>query len=513
VGAAVSGALLQLADVRSRPVVEDEADVVIVGSGAAGATAARVLTEAGVEVIVLEEGPSVPDSELRRDVYSGMKRVWRDLGAQVAEGRAFIPLLQGRCVGGSTAINSAIIHRLPEKIHDVWRREHGASEVLTRERLERAWDALDSELGVAPPPDAVLGENNRLMLEGAKAVGISAHAIRRSVRDCQGSGRCLQGCPTSRKQSMNVSYVPRAIAAGARVYATCRVERVTAKAGRADAVAGRFVDPRTSETGPRLVARARHAVLVAASAIQTPLLLRASGLRSKLIGRRFQAHPGTGVMGVFDRPVNMWFGATQGAESTHFWDERMKFETIALPPELGAVRLPGLGAELARDLAGYGRLALWAVQVRARAHGRVRRSLLGRTVVEFDPTDEDMRTLKTGVKRISEMMFAAGAREILPGVHGLPDRVTSMDEIRKIDALPDDPRILHCIATHLFGTATMGTDPRASVVGSDGQCHELPGLHVVDSSIFPTNIGVNPQHSIAGVAWVLAERIAARIRG
>jgi choline dehydrogenase-like flavoprotein len=105
------------------------------------------------------------------------------------------------------------------------------------------------------------------------------------------------------------------------------------------------------------------------------------------------------------------------------------------------------------------------------------------------------------------MMFAAGAREVLPGIHGLPDRMRSPDEARLLDALPDDPRLFHCIATHLFGTAVLGRDPARSVVAPDGEAHELPGLHVLDSSIFPTNLGVNPQHTIAGVAWLAAERL------
>jgi choline dehydrogenase-like flavoprotein len=267
--------------------------------------------------------------------------------------------------------------------------------------------------------------------------------------------------------------------------------------------------------GPRLLARARHAVVVAASAIQTPLLLGRSGVgrRSRLVGRRFQAHPGTAVLGVFDRPVNMWFGATQGYESTHFWERRFKLESIALPLELGAVRLPGVGAELMARIADYGHIAQWAVQVRARAHGRVGRGLSGRTVIRYDPTDEDIRVLKAGVRVLTEMLFAAGAREVLPGVFGLPDRIRSVDELRPLEALPDDPRRFHCIASHLFGTAVMGPDPAASVVGLDGQAHELPGLYVADSSVFPTNLGVNPQHTICAIAWLLAERIVERAHG
>jgi len=503
----LSGAILGFDDVSGRDTVEEIADVVIVGSGAAGATAARVLAEAGLDIVLIEEGPHVRADELRPDLYTGFKRVWRDMGSQVAEGRSMIPVIQGSCVGGSTAINSAILHRLPEAIHRAWVDERRVDETLPYAALARAWDRLDEELSAGPAPEAVLGANNTLMRDGARAIGIDGNVIRRNVRDCRGDARCLQGCPTGRKQSMNVTYVPRAIARGARLYASCLAERVVAANGRAAAVEGRFVDGK--RRGPRLIARARHAVIAAASAIQTPLLLLRSklGRRSGLVGRRFQAHPGTAVLGVFEQPVNMWFGATQGYESTHFWERRFKLESIALPLELGAVRLPGIGPSLMAEMAEYGHVAQWAVQVRARAHGRVKQGP-GRAVIRYDPTDEDVRILKTGVQVLTEMFFAAGAREVLPGVHGLPDRIRSVDEIRPIERLPDDPRLFHCIVSHLFGTAVMGPDPASSVVGLDGQAHELPGIYVLDSSIFPTNMGVNPQHTICAAAWVLAERIA-----
>jgi choline dehydrogenase-like flavoprotein len=504
------GAMIQLSDVAGRAAVEDVADVVIIGSGAAGATAARVLTEAGLDVVVLEEGPHVPTGALRGDMYTSFRTVWRDMGFQVAEGRAFTPILQGSCVGGTTAINGAIIHRMPKAIHDQWCAERQVGALLPYVELERIWNTLDEELAVGPAPDAVFGQNNALMERAVEKLGITGNRIRRNVEDCVGSAHCNQGCPTARKQSMNNSYIPRAIAAGARVYADCRAERVIVRDGRAGGVTGHFVDRGAGRPGPPITITARRAVIVAASAIQTPLFLSDNkiGRKSGLVGRRLQAHPGTGVVGVFDEPVNMWSGATQGYETTHFWDERMKFETVSMPLEFGAARLPGVGPDLMRRLGAYGNLAIWGVQVRARAHGRVRRGLLTSKVIEYDMTDEDVSVLKLGVKRLVEMMFAAGAREVMPGVHGLPERIHAVDEVAPIFDLPNDPRYFHCIAAHLFGTAVMGSNDSNSVVGPDCQAHDLPGLYVTDSSVFPTNMGVNPQHSISAVSWLVAERIA-----
>ena len=124
-------------------------------------------------------------------------------------------------------------------------------------------------------------------------------------------------------------------------------------------------------------------------------------------------------------------------------------------------------------------------------------------------TDADVRVLKLGVRRLTEMMFAAGARQVLPGVHGLPDSISSVDELAPIFAAPDDPRLFHTIAAHLFGTALMGGSAFNSVVKPSFETHDLSGLYLIDSSVFPTNLGVNPQHTISALAWLAAERLAA----
>lgn len=505
----MSGAIIEMADLRDGADVRDEADVVIVGSGVAGATAARVLSEAGLDVIVLEEGPHVKVEQRRGDVWSSFRRAWRDAGFQVAEGRTFMPVLQGRCVGGSSPVYGAIVHRIKEETHAGWTAEGRLDAMFAYDKLNSVYDTLDRELSVAPAPENVLGRNNQLMRAGCDALGIVSNSIRRNVAGCEGSARCLQGCPNARKQSMDVTFIPRAVARGARVYATCRAERIIIEGGRAVGVRGRFVDDKLGR-GPAIEVRAKKGVIVAASAIQTPLILAASGVgrASGLVGRRLQMHPGTSVMGVFDEPVNIWFGATQSYETTHWWHERMKFETVGIPFEVGASRLPGYGRALVERIRGFGHVAQWGVQIRARSQGRVFRGLSGRTVIKWSMGPDDVRLLKLGVKRLAMMNFAAGAKKVYPGVHGMPDEVDSVGAFDALDVLPDDPRIFHCISSHMMGTAVMGPDANSAVVRPDARAHDVDGLWVADSSIFPTNLGVNPAHTVAAMSFVIASRIA-----
>jgi len=490
--------------------VDEAFDYVVVGSGAAGAVAAHVLAQGGASVAIVEEGPWIKTREFGERVYDAFGRMFREAGMQVMEGRSFVPLLQGRCVGGSTVMNSAIAHRTPEDVLEDWARRFGLGDAVSARALEPHFDVLERELNAHAVTDEVLGNNNRMFLDEAGTHGLAAGRMRRYERGCRGSARCFTGCPSAAKQGMNVTYVPWALARGARLFCACRVERVAIERRRAVGVVASSVPADARRPPRRAVLRARRAVLVAASTVQTPNLLRRSGVRSAALGEHFQCHPGCAIAGVFDRPVEMTFGATQGAESLHLRrTEGIKLETLSMPPELAAVRIPGVGGELMHRFGVFSHVAVWAVVVRAEAEGGVRPGWGGRDKVKWTPSRRDVERARGGVGLLARMMFEAGAREVWPGLHGVPSAMRSVDETALVDRLPPDPRAFGFISTHLFGAARMGRDPRASVVGTDFRVHGVDGLYVVDSSVFPTNLGVNPQHSIMAVSRLAATRLAA----
>lgn len=482
---------------------EEGFDYVVVGSGAGGATAARVLSEAGRKVAVLEEGPIVSTDEFGDKLWPAMRKMFRDQGGQVARGRAYIPVVQGSCLGGTTVINSAIMWRIPEDVWRPWKDEYGLGQALPLDELHKAWDRIEGELSVRPVGEAAWGRVNRLMEKATRRLGVSAAPTRRGDTGCMGSARCLTGCPHGAKQSMLVSYLPFAEKRGAAILASAKAEKVVLNGSRAVSVNGRFRGGRTFRL------HAKRGVIVAASAIQTPQLLAASGVRSPHLGRHFQGHPGGPMMGVFDDPVNMWKGATQGYDADHWRKElRCKIETISLPPEMVFARLPGAGARWLRHIAESGHLAIWAVQYRAHAKGSVRRGWLGPDI-RFDLEKRDLENYRRALRRTAELFFAAGAREVRPGIFDFPEVLRPGEEAR-LEEAPLDPRCYSMILSHLFGTARMSVRASDGVVGTDFAVHGTENLYVLDSSIFPTNLGVNPQEPIMGVAWVGARRIAER---
>jgi choline dehydrogenase-like flavoprotein len=486
-------------------------DFVVVGSGAAGAVAAHTLARMGFSVAMVEEGPWVKTHEFKEDVYGAFSRMMRDAGTQVLEGHSFLPMLQGRCVGGSTVVNSAIAWRTPEDVLGDWSSRFGLGDTLPLKELEAQFESLEDDLNVRPVDELVLGNNNQSFLTRADERGIGSRVMRRYDKGCQGSGRCLTGCPSAAKQGMNVSYVPWALALGARIYTSARVDRVIVEGGRAVGIAATSTQDAARPARIRL--HARHGVFVAASTVQTPNVLHRSGVRARALGRHFQAHPGLALAGRFPDPVEMHLGATQGAESIHYrGSHRFKLETISMQPELAAARIPGVGRDLIARLASYRHVAVWAAQIRAEAEGTVGRGWGGADRVKLSLTDADMRATRTASTVIAEMLFESGASEVWPGIHGVPSVLRSIDDVKLIAEGPLDSRAYAFIATHLFGAARMGPDPETSVVGLDFATHEARGLYVVDSSIFPTNLGVNPQHSIMAISRLAATRVGERTR-
>jgi choline dehydrogenase-like flavoprotein len=302
---------------------------------------------------------------------------------------------------------------------------------------------------------------------------------------------------------MDVSYVPKAIANGARLHTGLRAERITFEGGRARAVTGRALDAKDS-----FRITARRGVIVAAGAVWSPVLLRNSGLR-RGVGDGFQAHPGVAVVGRFEEQVGMGFGATQAYE-VPMPEERLKLESLSLPPELLAARIPGAGEAWQARLRHLDHFAQWCAIVRMQARGNVRAGLpfAGPVRVRYEPTRQDMARVRRGVALLVRMMFAAGATEVYPGVAGVPEVLTSAEQAELIV----DERLargaFHLMASHHFATAAAGADRGRAVVGEDLQCHDAPGLYVMDASVLPENLGVNPQHTIMAAVFRAAERLA-----
>lgn len=492
------------------PLFEADFDFVVVGSGAGGAAAAVTLARAGRSVALVEAGAFRVPSDYPASVYGNFRDLMDDWNAQVTMGRALWPVVQARTVGGTTVINSAICVRTPSDLFGKWRDEHGVDGLQFE--VARKQDQLEIDLSAEVLPQVAWGRSNTLALKGETALGWKdPHPMKRYVKGCKGTGQCLQGCREGTKQSVNITFVPELMNRGGTLFSSAPVDRVTFEGDTATGVVGAFEHPVTKRKGARFAIHARHGVVVAASVTHSPVLLMRSGVKLPALGKYFRSHPGTGVFGVYDEPVDMNVGATQGWASTAFRDDPgLKLETLAIPPELVASRLAGGGTQLMERLAEYRHMAMWCHAVRAESTGTITRSFFGdKPVVTYTLDAKDMLRFRHGLVLLAQQHFAAGARKILPGVTGLPYEL-GPHQVGLIENGPLDPRAYVAILSHLFGGCVMGSDETKSVVDGDGRVHGKKNLIVADASVIPTNLGVNPQHTIMALAQIFAERLESR---
>jgi choline dehydrogenase-like flavoprotein len=486
-----------------------DCDVVIVGSGAGGATMAAELAEAGVDVIVIEEGGYHPTESFTAQSVRALRTLYRDGGAGMAVGRPSVLFAEGRCVGGSTVVNGGMSWRTPARVLERWSAREGVQEISEQE-MDPYFARAESRHSVGRQDPETIGRDSELLKAGADAKGWDIVPNRRGQLHCAGTNNCNSGCPTGAKRSMLVTSVPRALALGARLFADCRVDRVTRAGRTVTGIAGHFLRP-GGRGGPRLTVRART-VVVACGAIQTPALLARSGLRSASgqLGRNLSLHPNATVIAFFDSDVTGWQGVHQAFQIREFMTEGLVLTAQNLPPPMLAAIMPGYGGELGELMADYNRIVTAGPLVEDTGTGRVRNVPGLGAQVSYRLTDPDAARVVRGVELTAEALFAAGARRMLLPFDGTPE-IGSREQMRDLLARPVPKRSIQLYSIHLMGTARMSEDPRRGVTDSYGAFHGVPGLFVADASLFPGPTGINPMETVIALAMRNARRLIERL--
>ncbi len=490
--------------------LREHCDVVIVGSGAGGMTMAAHLAEAGLDVIVLEEGAYYRSQDISAFKPSeSLRRLFREAGMLAALGRGQTPTISltvGRAVGGSSLLTGGVCFRIPSEVHHGWEHDLGLTG-LSERSLQDEYADVERRMAVTRVPERLRSESTRRFVRGAELMGVKMHALHRNTGDdCVGSAMCNFGCPVGAKRSVDISYMPSALRHGTRIVSDALVQEIVTKGGRAVGVAGRLLGGRFGKPGLSFRVTAR-AVVLSCGTIHTPMLLQGQGLRSHGLGRYITVHPCVRMMARFKEPLNGWDGALQSAHTDHFDGEGIKFTSVYTSVNVLAASLPGAGPELMRRVRDMPHYAVFGGMVHDGGGGVVSRGLGREPVLSYEMAPRDLVQLRRAMAILAEMALLGGAEEVLPPIFGA-EPVRTKAQVRALMDAPLDARRIECLAFHPLGSARAANDPRRGVVNQDGASYELPGLYIADGSILPTSIGVNSQVPI----MTLATRVAWRLR-
>ena len=463
------------------------ADVLVIGSGAGGALTAAMLAEAGLDVVVAEEGPAIDPGTLRPFSREEMVTAYRDRGVNATVGAPPIAYVEGRCVGGGTEVNSGLYHRPPPELVEQWVDEYAIADLDPDELVLHAKEIEDA-LGVSSIPGAT-PLASQVLERGARGLGWDVAEVPRVYRYPEGASSWRDG----QKQTMSRTFVPRAIAAGARVLADCRIDRLHRRGRRVVAATGTW---RQDPEGPATPLRVEAAhVFVCAGAIQTPALLQRSGVW-RSIGSGLKLHPTIKLAARFAQPFD------DRAVPVHQVKELAPDITLggsASRQGHVALALADNWPAHAADMADAERIAVYYAAIRSEGSGRVVAVPGVRSpVVRYRLTDADLSRLARGAVALGRLLFEAGAERLYPTVAGAP-ALTSPRQLADLwDAV--DRRRVSLMTIHLFSSIRMGERRDRTGADSFGRVRGVDNLHVNDASLIPDAPGVNPQGTIMAIA-------------
>ena len=511
--------VIQARDLRSSDDIVLNADVVVVGSGTGGAVIAHELAAAGKSVVILESGRYIPSSQFTEDMAWALENLYKDVGTQTNTIGDMV-VLEGHCVGGSSVISSAIAARVPEEVLKDWVKTYGLT-AFEPETFNKYYEKVEKRLHVHLNEPHEINDTANTVIRGCEALGWSWRPQSRNVKQCALTGHCLAGCPSDRKTSMQVSYLPWAIAAGARLYADTYVEKIIVKNGRAMGVTGQVRDPDNNDVICNIKVNAQL-VISSAGAIQTPLLLQRSGMpnRSNQLGRNLALHPVVVVLGKFPVPVYGFRGAFAGMHVDQFLTKdsgRMLMESgLVAPVQLMAQNELSMGVDHIRFIEEFKYLSGLNVLVPDSNHGFVHWSgpvRGGSRRIEWNMNKDEFEVFKLGLKRAGRIFFAAGAERVyLPTYQRL--QANSLEELDQVVDSIEYGSLgifsMRLLSLNAQGSCRMGADREKAIVDPFGETYEISGLFVSDASILPSIAVQHPLLTVAALAHYIADNIIQR---
>ena len=520
--------------------IVEEADVCIIGSGAAGAILANKIVSGidgieGKNVVLIEKGGYYDPEDFNQREVSMMRLLWKNAGLQLTTDLSML-IAQGECVGGSTMINDAVCFDTPPLIREQWRND-GVS--IDEPKWNDAITEVRNKISVSRLTDEDIRKNkNALILKEAcenhNPPYVGANNERNCI-DCKTCGDCHLGCHYETKQDMCNTYIYDALhldnSKKFRIYANCDVRKINYEGGTATSVEGKFLQQGKEKFSITVNAKV---IILAAGSIASSSILLGNNIAKHKAGKGLALHPATLLIGKFKDEVRasegipMAYACHQFSVLNYQNNGKQKggfiLESIFIPIYQFALQLPWkpdviehvesfLEREYPIDdlMKDFQKYAMAGVMIRDESNGNITLSEKGNPKINYKLGDSEINDLKEGIKELAGLLFDAGAEKVITG-HAEITELTSRAEIENlintIESEHQNGKInLKLGSAHPQGGNRMGDDPTKCVVDVNCKVYDFNNLFVCDASVFPSSLGVNPQITVMSLATMTAENI------
>ena len=509
----MSGDIINLSEVE--PPRDASVEVLVIGSGPGGATAARVLAEAGHEVVVLEEGGDYTGLELTQREGAMFDQLYMDRGGRSTEDLG-VSVLQGRVLGGGAVINMCDVVPIHDAVLEFWQKRFGLGE-WSPGALAPYRNLALADLSANRIEEARLNRANKLLREGTAKLGLRGEVMLNNRVGCVGLGTCMLGCPVNAKKNPRFVAIPTAVSAGARFFTRARALRILGASDEIKRVEVATLDARGYRQRQRFELRARR-VIVAANAVGTAELLLRSGIGNEHVGRNLTLQPQLAVTALFDDEVRAFDGIPQAYAVTEherhdpdlgLWGFRI--EAVMGTPGNVASLLPLVGAAGKELMQLYPHIAASLLLVPDEPSGAVRPGeSAGRPIISYRQAENHKARLRDAVRVAVRIYLAAGARRVMVPTNP-PLVFDSEADLVKVNAMRFEPADAPLISAHQQGSVRCAPSPRLGAADPDGRVYGTRDVYVFDSSGFPTSSSSHTMAPIMTLSHFLSARLLSRI--